>query len=330
MLASVTVGLEEFIDAQGGRSRQVLARAGLQPGLYQQPNRHIPLRFYCNSMHEAACATGNEHFGLWFGNQFQPEGLGLFGYNALSSNTLGSALANMERYFHVFQRSSFLHLSQEDGLCLLEYRLLDGDIMDRRQDAELTLGMLNNVLRRSMGEGWSPVAVHFQHPALTDASPHRDLFGCEVRFGQPRNVLMFSAECLQHAMPDANDMLFNVSLGAMLELSGQAPEQLTLAQQLKSDIIEQLPEGEPRLDAVASRYHRSRRSLQRQLSNEGYSWSSLLEEVREQLAEVYLDYPRLSVSDIAYQLGYSEISAFTRAFVRWKTISPTEWRSRQQ
>lgn len=63
--------------------------------------------------------------------------------------------------------------------------------MDRRQDAELTVGMLNNVLRRGLGENWSPLEVHFQHPALVDGSQHRRAFNCNVRFQQPSNLILF-------------------------------------------------------------------------------------------------------------------------------------------
>ncbi|WP_221797965.1 AraC-like transcriptional regulator QhpR [Oceanobacter mangrovi] len=327
VLASATVGLEDFIDSQGARSTEVLSRAGLQQGLYQQPNRHISLKHYCNSMHEAARATGNEHFGLWFGEQFQPEGLGLFGYHAISAPDVGTAVRGMEQYFHVFQRNSLLKFEQQDDLCLLEYKLLDGDIMDRRQDAELTIGMLNNVLKRGMGKGWAPLEVHFQHPALVDAVPHRDAFECDVRFNQQRNVILFRQSCLQQPMPDANSMLHNIALGSMMELAQQQAQTLSISQRVKSEVIELLPEGAATIDEVAGRLFLSRRSLQRQLATDGYSFSSLLEEVRETLAEYYLNYNQLTISEIAFRLGYSEISAFTRAFVRWKQVNPSDWRS---
>ncbi|WP_369854543.1 AraC family transcriptional regulator [Candidatus Thalassolituus haligoni] len=341
VLGSVTVGLEEFIEVQGANSAAVLARAGLRQGLYQQPNRHIPLKFYCNSMHEAARATGNEHFGLWFGEQFRPEGLGLFGYYAITSPDVRSAIAGMERYFHVFQRNSLLQCHRSgmdrgmaDGIVELEYRLLDGDIPDRRQDAELTIGMLNNVLKRGMGLGWTPVEVHFQHPALVDATPHRDAFHCDVRFGQPRNVIRFRQSCLDQPMPDANPMLNNISLGSILDLEGRAALQadpgLSLVQRLRSEVIERLPHGDATLEDMARRLNRSSRSLQRQLAEQGCSFKSVLDSVREDLAEYYLNYDRLSVSEVAYRLGYSEVSAFTRAFVRWKHINPSEWRGQSQ
>ncbi len=329
VLASVTVGLEEFIDSQGANSASVLSRAGLDSGLYNQPNRHISLKHYCNSMHEAARATGNEHFGLWFGNQFQPEGLGLYGYHAISAPTLKDAIAGMVQNFHAFQRNSLLTFEQQDDLCFLEYKLLDGEIMDRRQDAELTVGMFANVLKRGMGQHWNPLEVHFQHPALVQSSPHRDAFQCDIRFNEQRNVIVFKRQCLEQPMPNANSMLHNIALGSMLELVLHQPQTLSLSQRVKSEVIELLADGGATIDEVAGRVLLSRRSLQRQLALEGYSFSSLVEEVREALAEYYLQYDQLSISEVAFRLGYSEISAFTRAFVRWKKLNPSQWRQLQ-
>lgn len=326
VLAAVTVGLEEFIDAQGGESRAVLSRAGLPQRSYEQPNRHISLKHYCNSMHEAARSTGNEHFGLCFGEQFQPEGLGLFGFYAITAPTLRTALLGMREHFPVFQRNSLLEVSVRHDICDVEYRLLDGEIMDRRQDAELTIGMINNVIKRAMGPGWAPLEIGFQHPPLVDANPHRQAFQCDVSFRQEKNRIRFKASCLEQAMPGADFMLNNVSLGSLLQLSATALPELSASQRVKSEIIELLPDGDVSLEAVCQRLHMSARSLQRRLAEEQYSFKSVLDEVREELALYYLSYNRLSISEIACRLGYSEISAFTRAFMRWKAVSPSEWR----
>lgn len=328
VLASVTVGLEEFIEAQGGRSSEVLARAGLQARLYEQPNRSIPLSRYCSSMHEAARSTGNEHFGLWFGEQFAPEGLGLYGYHAICAPDLRHAVAAMQEFFPVFQRNSLLQLSRHDGLCSLEYRLLDGDIMDRRQDAELTVGMLVNVLKRALGAHWAPLEVHFQHPPLVDASQHRSALRCDVRFRQASNRILFRDSCLEQPMPDANPMLSNVTRGSLLELAAQARQALSVVQRVKGELVDLLPDGEASLEEVARRLHRSPRTLQRELAAERHSFKSLLDALREELALHYLDHERLNISQIAYRLGYSEVSAFTRAFLRWKDMTPSDWRAR--
>lgn len=328
VLAAVTVGLEEFIEMQGGESQSVLSRSGLQQRCYEQPNQHIPLNLYLNSMHEAAKSTGNEHFGLSFGEQFQPEGLGLFGFYAISSPTLHAALLGMQDYFPIFQRNSLLKVTIKKDICDVEYRLLDGDIMDRRQDAELTIGMINNVIKRAMGSEWSPLAIEFQHPALVNAVPHKHAFQCDVSFQKEANRIRFRTHCLEQPMPEANAMLNNIAIGSMLELTKAVLPALSMRQRVKSEILDLLPQGRASLEDIAIRLNMPTRSLQRRLTEEQCSYKSVLNEVREELALYYLSYNQVNISEIAYRLGYSEISAFTRAFSRWKDVSPSEWRQR--
>ncbi len=326
VLGSVTFGLEEFIEQQGGQSQVVLSRAGLQPGMYKKPNVPIPLHSFCNSMHEAACSTGNEHFGLSFGARFQPEGLGVFGYHAITAPTLRDALEGMLSSFNVFQKNSLLRLTQHKGICSLEYRLLDGDIRDRRQDAEVTIGMLNNVLRRGLGPDWTPLAVHFQHPALVDALRHRDAYQCDVSFQRESNFIFFRAGCLDSPMPDADPILHGITLDAIAQLSGSVAQRLSVAQRVRGEVVDLLPSGELSLEQVAERLLQSPRTLQRALSAENQSFKTIVEVTRQELADYYLSYDQLSLSQIAFRLGYSELSAFTRAFMRWKNVPPSQWR----
>ena len=327
VLGSVTFGLEEFIDQQGGQSETVLSRAGLQPGMYKKPNVPIPLQSFCNSMHEAACSTGDEHFGLNFGASFQPEGLGVFGYHAITAPSLRDALEGMLRSFNVFQKNSLLRLTQNNDICCLEYRLLDGDIRDRRQDAEVTIGMLNNVLRRALGPRWSPLEVHFQHPALVDALRHRDAYHCDVSFQRQSNFIFFRASCLDTPMPDADPVLHGITLDAIAQLSGNNGLQgLSVTQRVRSEVVDLLPTGELSLDQVAERLLQSPRTLQRALSAENQSFKTIVEVTRQELADYYLSYDQLSLSEVAFRLGYSELSAFTRAFMRWKNVPPSQWR----
>ncbi|WP_166434194.1 AraC-like transcriptional regulator QhpR [Vibrio viridaestus] len=321
VLGTVTYGLEEFIQRQGGESSVVLKRAGLKSNAFQRPNQPILLQAFCNSMHEAAKSTGNDHFGLSFGAQYEPEGLGVFGYQAITSMTLRDALHNMISSFDVFQNNSLLKLTTKDSICALEYRLLDGDIKDRRQDAEVTIGMLLNVLCRAMGDKWTPLQIQFQHPALVNNHTHRDFYHCDVTFQQRSNFIFFRESCLDTPMPDANPILNGVVGDTIDQIRGTKGVTMSTVQRVKSEIIDLLPSGEVSLEVIARNLSKSPRSLQRLLSSEQASFGMLLDQTRQELAEYYLSYEKVSLSEIAFRLGYSEQSAFTRAFMRWKSVS---------
>ena len=138
-----------------------------------------------NSSRNSARQTGNDNFGLWFGNRFQPRDLGMWGYAAISAPTLGAALECLVRLFRYHQESSVMRLRDDgDGLVRLEYRIVAPQIVERRQDAELSLGMFLNVIRECCGARWSPEEVHFEHPKPAMAREHESAFGAPVYFSQ--------------------------------------------------------------------------------------------------------------------------------------------------
>ena len=99
--------------------------------------------------------------------------------------------------------------------------------------------------------------------------------------------------------------------------------------QARVAIVEQLPDGEPNRKEISSGLAMSERTLARRLSDRDYTFSTLVDEVRDQLAREYLRQPRFSVTDVAFLLGFSDQSNFARAFKRWTDESPTEFRSRE-
>ncbi len=107
----------------------------------------MPLARYVAMMERAAARSGDTHFGLRFGQQFQPEALGLIGQLALAAPDVGTGLAAFARHFIEHQQNTETRLAREGRSLRLEYRIVDPRIWSRRQDAELTMGMFANLLR---------------------------------------------------------------------------------------------------------------------------------------------------------------------------------------
>lgn len=326
VLASVTTGLEERIQRAGADAEQVLGRAGLSCGLYKQPNAPIHFNRYCRALDEAVLATGDDNFPLWFGNAYPPEALGLLGYLAISSATLGEALRIMSSNFPSHQQFSSLSLVRSHNICRMEYEVFDGTVLNRRHDAELSLGIFMNVIRHSLGPQWAPLEVHFQHQKPEAWYEHRKAFKADVKFGQTCNALIFKDETLSNTMPGHNQNLHSVIRQALESISSlQAPED-TLKQIVKGHVIGLINTEYPRMEDIALRLNIPAWTLHRRLSDEGTSFKQLVEEVRKELAIQYLKDGRLSVSELAQKLGYSEVSVLSRAFQRWYGMSPIQWK----
>ncbi len=163
ILAAAANGVSDFIVTSGGRPEIVFERAGVDAACLGDRRRTLDLAGYVAMMEEAARETHNDNFGLWFGQRYRPEMLGLIGEITLAAPTLGSAIEHLALWFPWHQQATETRLVRRDGFLQLEYRILDGSIVDRRQDAELTMGMFANVFRACLGSSWTPERVLFEH-----------------------------------------------------------------------------------------------------------------------------------------------------------------------
>jgi len=201
-----------------------------------------------------------------------------------------------------------------------------GSILCKRQDAELTLGMILNLLRHGLGKSWAPREVHFEHPRPHQWHEHCKIFDAPVYFDQPYNSLLIAKRDLQRAMPERDQTLLLVMQDAIRRLNADAPSQQSIVDSARSRVRQALLRGEPVLDEVADKLGLSASSLQRRLREQNLSFTQLVDKVRCELATHYLQQQQLPISEMALLLGYSEVSAFSRAFRRWFGVSPRQWR----
>lgn len=326
---SAATGLVEFIQRKGGDADRILGRAGIDPEQLQHPMLSLDLRRYCEVFEEAAIQTGDDNFGLDFGQQFMPDALGLLGYVSMSSATVGDALLNVVQAFPCHQQGSLLQFVEAGDLCRLEYQVRQGNIVRKRQDAELSLGMLVNLIRHAFGNKWAPEYVNFEHPRPVSWHEHRQAFDASVFFGQSVNSLVFRRSILDRPMPTRDARLLALLLDNVRVLVGPQRDEVgrrDIVDEAKGVIQRLLSEGEPSLEQVADRLRLPVWTLQRRLGEHGLSFSVLVEQLRRELATYYLKQPGLPLSDVALMLGYSELSAFSRAFRRWFGNSPRQWR----
>ncbi|NQV46415.1 MAG: AraC family transcriptional regulator [Rhodospirillaceae bacterium] len=329
ILASAATGIVGHICAQHGDIDGIFGNSGLAPSMTGEPTLQLRLSSFCRLFEESARQTENPNFGLWFGNQFKPHDLGMWGYVGVTSSTLGAALENLVNYFPYHQEKSMFQLkSRKDGMMMLEYQILAPDIVERRQDAELSLGMFLNVFRECLGNEWTPEEVFFEHPKPEAAEEHEIAFGAPTYFSQPTNALVFRPETLEHKMP-RRDLRLMTMMQTCLERLGSGRNGCeSLIDRVRSVIRMKLPEGCPSLEVVGNALQLSSVSIQRELSLAGLTYKELIQATRSDLAHAYLKQRHLPLSEIAFLLGYSELSAFSRAVRRWTGESPRAIRNR--
>lgn len=323
--AAAASGLMPLLAMAGLDPDEVVGAAGLDPADVSDPEAWLPVRGFVALFELAAERIGDPLFGLRVGLAQSPEQLGVIGYVIVNSPTAGAAFDNLVRYLATHQEGVDLRLEREGDLARFVYRIADPAIQPRRQDAELTMGVGTAILRAVFGEGYTAEEVWFEHGPLPERNAQAKLLRCPVRFGRETNALVIRAADLDRALPSPDPTLLTI-LSRHAEATVAEQVGATLGAQVRAAIAERLRDGVPGLDTIGRTLGLSGATLRRRLDDERSSFQGELEAARRALAERYLSDPTLTLTETAFLLGYSEASAFNRAFKRWTGVTPGAFR----
>jgi AraC-like DNA-binding protein len=253
-----------------------------------------------------------------------------FGLAWKSAVNLRGSYERAERYARLLTSISTYEVRDAtEGVCLHLHR--EGERrLGLRLSNEATLASLASLSQQVSTTRFQPLAVYFRHPSPGSASAHERHFGCPVRFGTDRDALLLSRETLltpNRLGDDGTSRFFDSHLEAELKQLGHEE---SLDSRVRAQVSRSLSEGLPRISDVARRLGMSGRTLQRRLSDSGHSYNALVDESRRQLAERLLRQTGYSLAEVAFLTGFSEQSAFTRAFKRWTGQTPRSFRTQGQ
>ncbi len=277
----------------------------------------------------AMAATADPALGLLAAERLRDDDYGVLVYLGRHAATVGEALSRVCRWFALVNREvQFDVVSGEHELALeMSVPGLPGPLP--RAAAEYTLAATLLRMRFATGLPMAPLRVDLPFPKPEDREAGR-VFGCPVNHGAEVPRLVLSESTWTTAVPGAD-----AALSAILErhaalLADSIPEVEQFIDRVRRHVAQGLPDGAPSVERVARSLGMSGRSLQRRLKEEGRSFSEVLDEVRLRLARLHVAQPHASLAETAFLLGFSEQSAFTRAFRRWTGETPGAWRRRDR
>jgi AraC-like DNA-binding protein len=309
---------------RGLSTAPLLKELGLSEADLSGENARIPFAKYAALFERAAQFTGENCFGLHFGQTRDIRTAGLIGYVGLTSPNLSDGLDNVCRYFRVYSDALRLRLNKAKASSLLEWAYRGNDTPEAPQTQEFIAANLMRAIRLGTDRDIMPIRVTFAHPRALDIDQFEGFFRCPVTFGSRCNAIEMSAADLARPLVTADHRLLDLLRHYCEEaIARQPPETPPLVEQVKRAIADRLASGNASLDGVAAELGMSNRSLSRRLAGLGSSFNSLLDGMRAQLAERYLHESQLSCTEIAFVLGYSDVSSFNHAFKRWTGSTPT-------
>ena len=296
---------------------------------------HIPAPKFVLMLKQLAIYMQQPSIALFIAQCVNTANLGVLGYLLHACDSMGEALVKLMRY-------GKLIMNDMDGIQIKQVGLnielqWPNWSQDNKMLLELGMAIMRQFSLQLAGRPLQMNYVHFNHALMHDLindsidnikdvkAHYESFFGCEVLFNQPNNVMSFPAKNLKIAIEKPDKALLNILQQQAEEALKNLPSTHIFLQQAQRELIDLCQLGEPSLSQLAERLHLSKRTLQRRLDQHALSFQELLDDVRQQLCRQYLQ-QQVSLSDIAQLIGYSDQSAFTRAYKRWTGTTPLQHR----
>lgn len=324
VIAGYTAPIARALESRGLASAPILARAGIATADRNDPLERLTSAQVTRLFEVCVEATGDPYFGLSVARYIHASNIHALGYALMASRTLWEFCLRLERYFAIVSQSVVLRAERAQDGVILQF--------DRRtqlcgETEDAFLAFMFRFMRLLLGKPLVPVRVDLMRECPPQGpGPYGDAFGVAPNFGSAQVMIVFDAgimdEQLGGSCPDLaqfNDRIANECLAKLARSD--------IVARTRTAIVEQLSGGNCTRGQVAKELGISQSVLQQRLGERGTGFHELMDEMRLELALGYLRQPGLSITEIAFLLGFTDASNFSRAFKRWTGKAPSSTRT---
>jgi len=277
-------------------------------------------------LHEMIDKKLGPGFSVRVGQQMKIEDYGVLGLSWRTCSWAGEIFDRSERYFKLLSNTYVFKVSKKPDISVV-YLLREPHRRGLELSNEATLSATVVVLKAITETNISPVEVSFKHNSPDDLSSYEEAFRCTLLFNQPYYSITYKTSDLETRTAKAD---FSINSFLVTRVKEETSELKVAGNKLVYDveklIKDALPSGIPSIHHIAEHLGMSNRTLTRRLSEAGVSYRDLIKKTQEGLATNLLKQSSRSIAEIAFETGFSEQSAFNRAFKRWTGLSPVEFR----
>lgn len=316
----------DILEAEGLDGRRLLEEQGVEIPDFEDRSRRIPLRANGLAWRIVTDRISDPAIGVRAAfRRFNPGDWQSLGLAILCSGSLRQALERVTRYFDIVSDAAEVNLEETDDALVFVGTTHDDSGAANWVLLEFGLTSLLILLQEIMPEPLRPQRVDLLRPREQSSPQFEALFQCPVFFGCTRERVYFDLGLADIQLRGSNESLaaYQDSYSEQYIASIKSG---TTATRVKKEITRLMLGQSPRLTDVADSLHISSRQLQRKLSREQTTFEDVVADIRRQLSVSYLTDRRHSLSEIAFLLGYSSQSNFTRAFRQWFAMTPLEFR----
>jgi AraC-like DNA-binding protein len=314
---------------KGADVDRLLAKAGLSPGQMDNPNSRVRVESQIRFLDLVAEAINDDLLGFHLSLHFDLRTVGLLYYVFASSETLNDALRNGARCSSIANESIRFKVHERKRLTGFVFEHVGIARQSDRHQIEFWAGAIIRACRLITRRHVMPLSVTFAHRRKPTPELNR-FFGSKATFGADVDEVTFSPATIDIAVASADTHLNDLLLHYCEEAVAAQGRRGLFSTSVENAAAVLLPHGKARMSEVARKLGQSPRTLARRLASEGLTFAGMLRELRIGLADRYLSDNDLTISQIAWLLGYRDVSAFTNAHKRWTGYPPRAARRRAQ
>jgi AraC-like DNA-binding protein len=329
--AGMVMGFIDYAETRGADRASLMAMVGLAERGKPDPNRRVPFSRYVAMLRHTTQLTNDPALVVKFAEASHFGELSIVGLIGYASETMRDALDQLNRFGRLVtdvatngpDRFTLVH--EADGLWLIDNRI------DEAPFPELTESTFVRMVSGTRQFGSTPFVslVDVTHIDQGSGSEFQRIVNAPVRYGAPRNALRVSMAWQDYRISLYPRYAFGLFCAHADRLLSELDAEQTVVGQVERAILPVLHTGQVKAHGVAKQLGLSDQGLYRALRAEGTTFEKLLAELRHRFAQSYLTERRTSMKEIAYLLGYSDVSAFSRAFRRMEGLAPKEYQNNQ-
>jgi len=328
MAAGFATAFLNYAVADGAPRGALLAASGLADADLADQDTRIPVAAYQALIAAGIEAVGDTSLLLRHVLETRLETMSIVGQIVHASTSFPHSLSQLNRYARLMAdvpipggRDRFTLDREGAAVWLVDNRPCDGSWMA----TESSFARFISEFRRSAPEHPFELALEVTYAPPPHANRYPDLFRVPVTFRAARNALRINPVWLDVPFDGGKDYVFGVFTRHADGLLDELETRDTLRAAVEARMLADLHEGTLSMDRIARDLGLSRQTLYRRLKDEGATFAQVHDDLRRRMAMDYLGARKVSVGETAYLLGFSEASAFVRAFRRWTGVSPTAW-----
>ena len=304
-LASAAGLLWKVIESYDQDPEPYFRRARIDPRLINDPHARFSLSAIDKIYSELFETVDDPCMGLKLAGLWHPSHMASLGYAWLASSTLHTALNRLSRYVRIINDAITVTLEESDENMIITISSDDRGIPTQYQE-DSSSAILLTMCRANYGRELNPVLVSFKHARSPCSGEYYSFFRCPVEFGAKHNQIILPLDVVNKQLTSSNPQLAQINDQVMINYLADLDKD-DIIQQVKVAIIDQLPSGNVTDETISEAVYTSKRSLQRKLHEQGTTFKAILTEVRKELALKYIYDRKLTLTEITFMLGFSEM-----------------------